>query len=52
MSISEFFKISRRAYQIHRSLGMRCAAGFMRNRGVPFEEAHIALLGRTPRFAA
>ena len=39
----------KRARHIRRTLGMRSAAGFMRNNGMEFEAAHLALLGYAPR---
>lgn len=35
-----------RANVIKRTLGMRCAAGFLRNRNVSLDEALIILLGK------
>lgn len=37
-----------RALQIKKSLGTRCAAGYLRNRDVPLDEALLAL-GFRPR---
>ena len=39
-----------RARNLTRNLGMRVAAGFLRNRQVSFDDAHMILLGRPPRF--
>ena len=47
-----FFKIVKRADSIARSLGIRCAAGYLRNQQVSFEEAHYLLLGIAPRKGA
>jgi hypothetical protein len=47
--MSQVQRLVRRAKQIQRTLGVRYAAGFLRNRQVPFEEAHLLLLGRFPR---
>jgi len=44
-------KIVRRAKQLQRTLGIRCAAGFLRNREVPFEQAYLVIFGRLPRLA-
>lgn len=49
--LSDLFKFTLRAVSIRDTLGMRPAAGYLRNRGVPFEQAHLILLGRKPRFA-
>lgn len=38
-----------RAYKIQHNLGTRAAAGFLRNRDVPFEDALYILLGTRPR---
>lgn len=46
----ELVRIFNRAQALTRSLGMRCAAGYLRNRNITFEAAHMALLGRVPRF--
>lgn len=41
--------LKKRARFMSRTLGMRCAAGFLRNRDIPFEDAYEILLGRKPR---
>lgn len=38
-----------RAIKLQNNLGTRCAAGFLRNRDVSFEEALFILLGTKPR---
>ena len=38
-----------RAHNIRKSLGVRCAAGYLRNRGVSFEQAYRTIFGREPR---
>ena len=38
-----------RAHHIRKTLGLRSAAGFLRNREVTFAEAYFVLLGRVPR---
>lgn len=38
-----------RARVLSRSLGYRCAAGYLRNREVPFETAYQVIFGREPR---
>ena len=38
-----------RARFLMSTLGVRCAAGFLRNRQIPFEDAHEILLGTKPR---
>lgn len=35
--------IYKRAFSIKRSLGVRCAAGYLRNQGVPLEAALLNL---------
>ena len=35
-----------RSLELQQNLGTRCAAGFLRNRGVPFSEALFMLTGR------
>lgn len=44
-------KFITRARSIAKSLGMRSAAGYLRNQKVDFAEAHFILLGRAPRRA-
>jgi len=44
-----FAKITTRARTIKRSLGVRVAAGYLRNQRVDFAEAHFLLLGTAPR---
>lgn len=43
------FKHANRALILKRTLGTRCAAGFLRNREVPLEEALFLLVGRVVR---
>lgn len=50
MTTMQFGLMIHRARCLTRNLGMRAAAGFLRNRDVSFEDAHLALLGRRPRF--
>ncbi|WP_153283214.1 hypothetical protein [Variovorax paradoxus] len=38
-----------RMHSIRKSLGLRAAAGYLRNRQVDFAEAHYLLLGSAPR---
>lgn len=38
-----------RATFLARTLGFRCAAGFLRNREVAFEDAYLILFGKKPR---
>ena len=38
-----------RAKHLVKTLGVRCAAGYLRNRGVSLEAALYVLLGTTPR---
>lgn len=45
------FYAEARAISIARSLGYRCAAGYLRNRGFGFVDAYFALFGRFPRRA-
>lgn len=42
-------KFKNRAANIAKTLGYRAAAGYLRNREVPFEQAYEALFGRQPR---
>lgn len=42
-------RIVRKAKQMQRTLGVRSAAGYLRNREVSFDQAHLVLLGRLPR---
>lgn len=42
-------KIVRKSKQLQRTLGVRSAAGYLRNQGVSFDQAHIVLLGRVAR---
>lgn len=44
-----FAKIVQRAHVIQKSLGVRVAAGYLRNKQVQFAEAHYLLLGTAPR---
>lgn len=37
-----------RAWFLQRTLGTRCSAGFLRNRGVSLNEALLLLVGRAP----
>jgi hypothetical protein len=50
MTPKQFGLMIYRARCLTKNLGMRVAAGFLRNREVSFEDAHLALLGRAPRF--
>lgn len=50
MTTKQFGLMIHRARCLTRNLGMRVAAGFLRNREVTFEDAHMILLGRAPRF--
>lgn len=43
MSQEQFQACAQRALHINRTLGIRCAAGFLRNKGVPVELA-VSLL--------
>jgi len=38
-----------RMQHIRKSMGLRAAAGYLRNRKVDFAEAHFLLLGTAPR---
>lgn len=38
--------LARKAHQLRRTLGTRCAAGFLRNRDVPLAEALFIIVGR------
>jgi hypothetical protein len=38
----------KKARELTRSLGYRCAAGYLRNRNVSFEVAYEALFNRAP----
>lgn len=42
-------KIVRKAKQLQRTFGVRASAGYLRNQGVSFEEAHLVIFGRMPR---
>jgi hypothetical protein len=42
-------QMMKKARSLTRSLGFRCAAGYLRNRDVPFETAYEAIFGRPPR---
>lgn len=44
-----FAHIVKRASIIKKSLGIRVAAGYLRNNRVTFDEAHYLLLGTAPR---
>jgi hypothetical protein len=48
-AIAMFAQKLRRARAIKKTLGIRRAAGYLRNQNVEFEQAHIALLGYPPR---
>jgi hypothetical protein len=39
----------KRARDLTLSLGHRCAAGYLRNRGFDFEHAYLVLFNRPPR---
>jgi hypothetical protein len=41
--------LTERAYFLRRTLGLRCAAGFLRNRDVSLEDA-LRVFGFQPRF--
>jgi hypothetical protein len=43
-AFASFFHV--RALEIQKSLGNRCAAGFLRNRNVPLKDALFILVGR------
>lgn len=47
--MSQVQKIVRKAKQLQRTLGVRSAAGYLRNREVSFDEAYLVLFGRMPR---
>jgi len=47
--VTQAQKIVRKAKQMQRTLGIRYAAGYLRNREVSFEQAHLVLLGTMPR---
>lgn len=49
---STWERITSRAKYIARTLGVRAAAGYLRNRRVDFAEAHFILLGTKPRIPA
>jgi len=53
MSILQAFvdrvRFLKKSVVLKRQLGVRCAAGYLRNRDVPFEIAHQVLLGYPPR---
>lgn len=42
-------KIGEQARKLTRNLGWRVAAGYLRNRGVPFDVACWVLFGQAPR---
>jgi hypothetical protein len=42
-------RVVRKAKQMQRTIGVRYAAGYLRNRAVTFEDAHLVLFGRLPR---
>lgn len=44
--------LKKKAENIRKTLGMRQAAGFLRNLGLPFEVAHEIILGYAPRCTA
>ncbi len=47
MSNAELFHIKQRAKNIQGTLGTRTAAGYLRNRELPFDVAVRILLGKT-----
>lgn len=49
MSSKQFGQMVGKARALTRQLGYRCAAGFLRNRGVSFDEAYLILFNRAPR---
>lgn len=46
----ELMALFKRATNIKVTLGMRSAAGYLRNRNIDFQAAHLALLGVAPRY--
>lgn len=48
-TVAKFGRMLRRARNLTRTLGARCAAGYLRNKGLPFEVTYIALFNREPR---
>lgn len=49
MSAKQYGQMTRKARNLAKQLGFRCAAGFLRNREVPFEQAYQILFNRAPR---
>lgn len=48
MSAKQYGQMVRKARTLTTQLGHRCAAGFLRNRGVSFEQAYEILFNRKP----
>ena len=44
-----FGQLARKARNLVNSLGYRVAAGYLRNREIPFEEAYMIIFNKEPR---
>jgi hypothetical protein len=49
MPSRSLIQLLKRAINLKKSLGVRCAAGYLRNREVQFDVAYFAMFGRLPR---
>lgn len=49
MKAKDFGLLCKRARDLTRSLGWRRAAGYLRNRDIPFEQAYMILFNRKPK---
>lgn len=49
MSAKLFGLMCKRARDLTKNLGYRTAAGFLRNKDIPFEQAYQILFNRQPR---